>query len=190
MKTALAALLGSFALAGGLVDDACACSCARPDPAVYLESFDGAFVGTFVERRSSAQEGPFGGPGAVYVFDVERVVKGRLPATLHVVAPSDGAGCGLEIPVGERTGLFLTREQGSWTSVLCHQVGASELERAATDAGLTLRPPLSPPTAGQAHGAGDGGRDAAPYVAASVGAALLVGVVAFAVRRRRRGSAA
>ncbi len=189
MKTALAALIGSFALAGGLVEDACACSCARPDPAVYLERFDGAFVGTFVEKRSSDQVAPFGGRGATYVFDVERVAKGRLPATLHVVAPSDGAACGLEVPVGERIGLFVSREEGRWTSVLCYQVEANQLERAASDAGLELRPPLRVVSAGPKSDDGGAGHGAAPFVAAGLGAALLIGVVVYLIRRRRMGSA-
>ena len=72
------------------VDAASACSCVLLDPRSALKAADAAFVGTLIEKReppnaeSSADD-------AVYVFRVERVVKGELPETLEVLSATSGA---------------------------------------------------------------------------------------------------
>jgi hypothetical protein len=130
MRIFFAALaLGLAALAYG-VDPAAACSCALGDARTRLARADGAFVGTFVEKREPAQI-ESSADDAVYVFRVEQSVKGNLPETLFVLSPVSGASCGLEISPGDRVGLFLRRDGDSWRAVLCDQVAPSELLAAA-----------------------------------------------------------
>ncbi len=182
MRVLLAVLAGA-ALVAGVVEDASACSCVPPDAPAYLERFDGAFVGRLVEKREQEPRAPWGGSSAAtYVFEVERVYKGRLPRELHVVAPLDGASCGIEVPVGARTGLFLEQRDGEWQSSLCLQVGAAELESAAADAGIDDRQPLAGSTAG-----GSGGPGAETLLAAGAAALLVLVLAAVLLVRRRRG---
>lgn len=130
MRLVLAALaLGLASLAYG-VEPAAACSCALGDARTRLARADAAFVGVFVEKREPEQI-ESSADDAVYVFRVERTVKGSLPTTLEVVSPVSGASCGLEIEPGARVGLFLRREGSNWRAVLCDQVDANELLAAA-----------------------------------------------------------
>src|SRR5687768_8217412 len=109
MRLGLAAVaLGLAALAYG-VEPAAACSCALGDARTRLARADAAFVGTFVEKREPAQI-QSSADDAVYVFRVERTVKGSLPTTLEVVSPVSGASCGLEVSPGDRIGLLLRRD--------------------------------------------------------------------------------
>jgi hypothetical protein len=121
--------LGLAALAYG-VEPAAACSCALGDARTRLARADGAFVGTFVEKREPAQA-ESSADDAIYVFRVEQTVKGSLPETLEVVSPVSGASCGLEISPGDRIGLLLRRDGDSWRALLCDQVSPSELLAAA-----------------------------------------------------------
>lgn len=105
--------------------DAHACSCAQPDPWAYLQDSDAAFVGRLVERRDGS------GGAAILTFSVERAVKGKLGSRVDVRTPSSGASCGIEAPLGERVGLFLTREGGAWIGSLCKQVSPDDLLAAA-----------------------------------------------------------
>ena len=107
-------------LAAG-VDTAHACSCAPPEPRSMLAQADGAFVGRLESRRE------LDNGRALFTFRVERSVKGRLGATVDVETASSGAGCGIEATVGARIGLFLDRERGRWTSLLCWQVDPEDL---------------------------------------------------------------
>ena len=127
---ALAACLVLAALAGR-VEPAYACSCAPLDPRSALAASDGAFVGTYLERRER------GGGRADYVFRVERALKGALGGTVVVESADNGAACGLEVEVGRRIGLVLDRVGGTWTSNLCWQIEPNALLAAAR--------PLPPP---------------------------------------------
>ena len=127
---ALAACLVLAALAAR-VEPAYACSCAPLDPRSALAASDGAFVGTYLERRER------GGGRADYVFRVERALKGALGGTVVVESADNGAACGLEVEVGRRIGLVLDRVGGTWTSNLCWQIEPNALLAAAR--------PLPPP---------------------------------------------
>jgi hypothetical protein len=130
MRLVLAAVvLGLAALAYG-VEPAAACSCALGDGRTRLARADASFVGTFVEKREPA-EIESSADDAVYVFRVERTVKGSLPTTVEVVSPVSGASCGLEVSPGDRIGLLLRRDGSIWRAGLCDQIGPSELLAAA-----------------------------------------------------------
>lgn len=105
--------LGAAVLA--LAADALACSCLPVDLARDLPRADGAFVGTLLARHERGDE-------AVFRFRVEQVYKGEIEDRIDVVSARDGAACGLELPAGERVGLLLERDGGSWRSGLCSQV--------------------------------------------------------------------
>jgi hypothetical protein len=85
-----------------------------------LPRADGAFVGTVLERRSTEAS-------VVLLFRVEQVYKGDIDTRVEVETARDGAACGLELPVGARTGLLLERERGIWRSGICSQVDPSDL---------------------------------------------------------------
>ena len=182
MKLALAAACLAALVGAGRAQ---ACSFAPPDAAAYLDRYDGAFIGALVEKREPKRGAVHSSADpAVYVFRVESVAKGEVPATVEVVSAIEGASCGLETPVGQRTGLFLVRDGDTWRSSLPLQVAPAQLEQAVADANLLLRAPLP------ASGAEDDGSGPVPFVAAVVtafgGAALAV----FLVRRRRPGPTA
>ncbi len=103
------------------VEPARACSCLPPDPWALLAKTDGAFVGRLVSRREAD------GDRAILVFSVERAVKGEIGDTVEIETPKSGASCGLEMPVGERIGLFLGRDGGKWFGNLCAQVAPEDL---------------------------------------------------------------
>ena len=60
------------------------------------------------------------------VFRVEQVYKGDIENRVAVVTARDGASCGLEVGVGQRVGLLLDRDGGTWRSGLCSQVDPAE----------------------------------------------------------------
>ncbi|MDX6439915.1 MAG: hypothetical protein QOF45_2498 [Gaiellaceae bacterium] len=114
MRVVIAIAAVSLALAS----DAFACSCVRPNLVRDLPHADGAFVGTVLERRVERQT-------AIYLFRVEQVYKGEIENRVEVVTPAYGAACGLEVTVGQRIGLLLTRGGGEWRSGLCSQIDPS-----------------------------------------------------------------
>lgn len=66
------------------------------------------------------------GVTATYVFRVEQIYKGDVGSRAEIVTPADGAACGLEVGVGERIGLLLTRAGDEWRSGLCSQVDPAD----------------------------------------------------------------
>ena len=66
------------------------------------------------------------GATARYRFRVEQVYRGDVENRAEVVTPAGGAACGLELAVGDRVGLLLTRDGDEWTSGLCSQVDPSD----------------------------------------------------------------
>jgi hypothetical protein len=113
-KLAALVVLSLVAAAG-----AYACSCAPVDLERDLPVADGAMIGTVLERAVS-------GGTATYLFRVEQIYKGDVESRAEVVTPASGASCGLEVGVGERVGLLLTREGGEWRSGLCSQVDPAD----------------------------------------------------------------
>lgn len=120
-----AALLTALPLVVAQAPPALACSC-RADVAVkdaLLES-DGAFVGRFIGRDDLFPQGEMAGSPRPVLnhFQVERSVKGDIGARVRVEAAASGASCGLELEVGERTGLLLRQGPNGWRSSLCSQI--------------------------------------------------------------------
>ena len=76
-------------------------------------------IGTVLERTVS-------GPSARYRFRVEQIYKGDVEERAEVVSASDGASCGLDLAVGDRVGLLLTRDGDVWRSSLCQQVDPAD----------------------------------------------------------------
>ena len=99
--------------------EASACSCAAITPAVALEEADAAFVGTLIDRPGSETTFVEDAP---YTFEVESWVKGDFGPEVVVHAPNQGSACGIEAPVGDRVGLFVTEENGELSSSLCAMV--------------------------------------------------------------------
>ena len=146
------AVLAVLMVAGGLLTveagPAFACSCRAEVPVEeFLSHSDGAFVGVFTGRDvppGRVDVNDLGRP-VVNHFQVERTVKGDIGRRVDVQAEASGASCGLELEVGERTGLFLFRDAGGWTSGLCAQVEPQALlafapaaAGAGVDGGLIL----------------------------------------------------
>jgi hypothetical protein len=116
-------LLVVIVLGGGLAvaEPVAACtlvpSLTPVEPRALVADADAAFVGTLVDIRAknppaTSSLGPY-----VFTFRVEERIKGDLPDEVEVVAAS-GASCGIDGPVGRRTGLILTGAPGAWTSWL------------------------------------------------------------------------
>ena len=99
--------------------DASACSCRPVDLQRDLPAADGAIIGAVLERSIS-------GDTATYLFRVEQVYKGEIENRVEVVTPAGGAACGLELAVGDRAGLLLTRDGNVWRSGLCSQVDPAD----------------------------------------------------------------
>ena len=101
-----------------------ACSCqAGVLVADALAQADGALVGVYTGRADPPVQGEliFSGRPVINHFEVERAVKGDIGGQVDVEAAASGASCGLELEVGERTGLFLERTGTGWRSSLCSQ---------------------------------------------------------------------
>ena len=107
-----------------------ACSC-RADVLVAdaLAESDAAFVGVFTGREDPLVQGEliFSGRPVVNHFEVERTVKGNIGGRVDVEAAASGASCGLELEVGDRTGLFLEATGTGWRSSLCSQTDSAGL---------------------------------------------------------------
>ena len=156
-----------------------ACSCIPPDAARMLPDADGAFVGTFLDRDqvvpAPGGETPtdvFSGDPVGYRFSVDRVVKGDIDGRVTILAPADGASCGLEVRPGQRVGLVLRRQDGSWHSSLCQTFYEP-------DALLAAAPVSDPPNE-------DGGGFNWPLTVVAV--ALVASVVAVGAVHMRRST--
>jgi hypothetical protein len=99
--------------------EAYACSCAPVDLERDLPLADGAMIGTVLERSVA-------GDTATYRFRLEQVYRGNVEDRPLVVTPASGASCGLELAVGDRVGLLLTRDGDVWRSGLCSQVDPAD----------------------------------------------------------------
>jgi hypothetical protein len=120
------AVLAVLLAAGGLLiagaGPALACSCRAGVPVEEsLSESDAAFVGVFTGRDDPIVPGGLIG-AVVNHFLVERSVKGDIGERVDVQAAAGGASCGLELEVGQRTGLLLRNDAGGWSSGLCSQV--------------------------------------------------------------------
>ena len=168
-------VLGIAAVVGQLFLQAApawACSCrAGVLVADALAESDAAFVGVFTGRDDPLVHGELISSGRPVVnhFEVERRVKGAIGERVDVEAAAGGASCGLELEVGERTGLLLQWTGTGWRSSLCSQT---------EPAGLLAFAPAGP------SAAQDEPSERGFFVAAGV-LAVAVFFMAWRVRRRR-----
>lgn len=118
----MAAALFAIAVTPALVSPAHACSCATPsDIQAWLDESEAAFVGTLLEKRD-AGNGPFG-QESIYVFEVEKWVKGDAGDVVEVRSASDGAACGFEFwTPDQRIGAVVHHEDGFLHGGLCSQI--------------------------------------------------------------------
>jgi hypothetical protein len=129
-----AAVIGCIAVLLVGTESAQACTCLPPDVRQTLARADAAFIGTLTARRP-APPPPASGPARpigddIFTFSVDHSVKGDLDRVVEVWSSSSGASCGLEIGLGERIGLFLTRQGDRWRSTLCWQISPAGLREA------------------------------------------------------------
>lgn len=103
-----------------------------PDIAAWVDESQAAFVGTLVEKRAAGRQGPFGAE-SVYVFEVEKWVKGEGGQMVEVHSASDGAACGFEFwTADQRIGAIIREEDGVLRGDLCSQVEPDVLLAATT----------------------------------------------------------
>lgn len=123
VKIGVVAALIVAAISPVLAMPAEACSCASPGHlGEWVDESEAVFVGTMVEKIDGGQD-PFGGPGAIYVFEVETWVKGDLGDVIEVHSSVDGAACGFEFwDQDMRTGAAIYEENGVLNGGLCSQV--------------------------------------------------------------------
>lgn len=104
-----------------------ACSCATPiDIQEWVDGSEAVFVGTLVEKRS-AGSGSFESE-SIYVFAVEKWVKGDAGDVIEVRSASDGAGCGFEFwSPDQLIGAAIYEESGELHGGLCSQMDPDAL---------------------------------------------------------------
>ena len=177
---ALLMATATVVIAGAAPAHACSCR-ADADVAEMLATSDGAFVGVLTGVEDPFAQGALVSSARQVVnhFDVERVVKGQLGEQVDVRAAAAGASCGLEVRVGQRVGILLLEEGGTWTSSLCAQTEPDLLLAFA-----------APGDSGDAAGS-TGSRADTLFVVAGVVALAVFGVLAARVAlagtpRRRR----
>jgi hypothetical protein len=109
------------------------CSCMPANPEQMLEFGPVAFVGTVVGVNPGADR-------HVVSFEVDTVLAGDLTGKVDVLSPpGGGAGCGIEVPVGNRVAVFATDEGGGLlSSNLCSITDA--------DIAIAALGPGTPPT--------------------------------------------
>lgn len=138
VRSVLAVLLAAGGLLVVEAGPALACSCRAGVPVgEALSEHDGAFVGVFTGQVDPMRPGDeiSSARPVLNHFTVERSVKGDIGERVEVQAAASGASCGLELEVGQRTGLLLRGEPGSWTSGLCSQLEPQALLAFAPSAG-------------------------------------------------------
>ena len=116
LLAAVAVMLAGAATAG-------ACSCVGGDPRDRLSEARAAFVGTVIEARETGEG------RRTYRMTVEEAFKGDLPAIVEV--SSDGRStCGIDLALGQRTGLLLRRAAPPYEVGICDEIAPEELEAA------------------------------------------------------------
>ena len=135
----LLAVLLAAALPLAVASAASACSYAVPPDLTraeldrqLLRGSDAAFVGRLVAIVPLGEAGAQPPGRGAYLFRIAQKVKGDLPFRWVVVrATIGGSACGLEVRIGDRTGLMLDRTRRGWTSHLLLQLSPRQLIRAA-----------------------------------------------------------
>ena len=144
VRCLLVALLMAIPLLVLHARPALACSCSR-DVKADLGGSDGAFVGVLIAQ--TVLPGPVEGLDpelqGVNHFMVERAVKGEIGGSIAVLDTGSGASCGLELSIGDRSGLLVGRRAGQWVSSMCHTSDPDALLAAASEkAGTSALPAL------------------------------------------------
>ena len=190
MKTLVRTVLVFTVLAATFIvgtGTAWACTCAPLNVRQTLTETDGAFVGELVARKDPVMLGPVVGPGtSVFTFRVNRSFKGELGELVQVESESDGAACGLEVAQGDRTGLFLMREENRWRSNLCLQVEPQDLRAAARSIGAGEAAAAPDDTATDTAPASEVSRQGSPvWPWVLIALAVVAPMIFFALRARR-----
>jgi hypothetical protein len=163
---------------------ACSCMFMEPDEALAQADVPAAFVGTLVAREDAGR-GEFGAQ-VQWTFEVEAVLAGDLAEITTLRAPQDdGANCGLNLQVGDRTALILYSDGDGWSSSSCSTYDA--------DAMLAAGDPQPPSPVEGEDGQGepfaqpghDGGLPVLPIAIAVLGAAAILAAVVLLARRAR-----
>lgn len=90
-----------------------------PNPYAGLAEADGAFVGTLYKVDRGVEPILNSGDLIDFYFEVEASLKGDIAEVIVVKSASDGGACGIELPIGTRAGLLLTRVGVEWEGSLC-----------------------------------------------------------------------
>ncbi len=136
---------------------ACACSCALGSEEEFFDNADFIFIGVVTEVDKSFS---LGGGGDVKVdFVVEEVAKGESAGEVTLTTASDGAACGYDFLVGQRFKVFA--HNGS--TGLC---SGNRALGVAPEVPVHKPFPIGPVAVG--------------------GGALVAGVIAFVLHRRRK----
>lgn len=129
MRALLVTLLaaGSVLVIGAT--PAYACSCDPGSAAEKIAYGNGAIVGTYLGRTEpvQAEDTWHSATPVVNHFSVERAVRGTFGTHADVVAPTSGISCGLELAIGQRTGLIVRSAGSGWESNLCLQTDPDAL---------------------------------------------------------------
>lgn len=122
-----------------------ACSCGGQSPADAVAGGDAAFVGTYL-GRTEPPPAPMVKSSDLVVnhFSVERAIKGDVAGSVDVNAAFSGASCGLELAVGQRTGLVMRHAGDDWESNLCLQIDPEALLALAEPPPPAPQPPSRP----------------------------------------------
>ena len=120
MRMLLVAIMAVLSVLVMPAQQAHACSCAMMDTQEMMAISDNGFIGTLVER----DDGFLGGDESDFRFEVEQWLGEDFGASVTVRSASNGAACGLEIPVGNRAAVFLNRSGNGWHGSLCSTMPA------------------------------------------------------------------
>ena len=125
-----------------------ACSCMMPPAAVHqLGGAQAAFIGTPV-AMTSVEPTEERWESQVYRFNVQRAVKGDLPATVDVYTSGDSSSCGVTFELNQPIGLlpYGSTVDGAphWSAGLCGGIMSPEELLAAADEVLPAPTSIQP----------------------------------------------
>lgn len=187
LRLLLAGVLGALSLVVLTTSPSFACSCVQASPAEHVDAADVVVLGTVVDRQGPPLRPVMSsGDPATYTVEVERVFKGVVRPTVHVLSADSGASCGLEAEEGRRYMVFADRTRGELWAGLCGGTATADPQLVA-EVEEAAGPPRDPdpraePTVRPTAGAGL----AVPLAAASgLGLVLLGGVLWLRLLLRR-----
>jgi hypothetical protein len=152
-------IVAGLALAAVAAGEAGACACVSAPLRERLDASDAAVAGRVVGERTTEVRGA---PVKVLTFEVEQRVKGGVGGTIEIRTPS-GTDCDVEVPRDEPIGFLLTEApDGAWLATTCSVVSAAALVV-------------------------EGGEPRGTTIKVVVGLVILGLVLAWALRRRRKG---